>query len=126
MADRIAWPGGVPKADVPAWLSQGDIFLNTTNADNTPVSVLEALACGLCVVSTNVGGIPYLLEHEEDALLVPPNDLEAMAAAVRRVLTEPGLAERLSRNARKKAKGFDWSVVLPQWEELLWAMASAR
>jgi len=126
VADRIAWPGGVPKADVPAWLSQGDIFLNTTNVDNTPVSVLEALACGLCVVSTNVGGIPYLLEHEEDALLVPPNDLEAMAAAVRRVLTEPGLAERLSRNARKKAEGFDWSAVLPQWEELLWAMASAR
>jgi glycosyltransferase involved in cell wall biosynthesis len=100
-------------------MSQGDIFLNTTNVDNTPVSVLEALACGLCVVSTDVGGIPYLLEHEEDALLVPPDDAEAMAAAVRRVLTEPGLAERLSRNARKKAEGFDWSVVLPQWERLL-------
>jgi glycosyltransferase involved in cell wall biosynthesis len=119
VADRIAWPGGVPKADVPVWMSQGDIFLNTTNVDNTPVSVLEALACGLCVVSTDVGGIPYLLEHEEDALLVPPDDAEAMAAAVRRVLTEPGLAERLSRNARKKAEGFDWSVVLPQWERLL-------
>ena len=119
VADRIAWPGGVPKADVPVWMSQGDIFLNTTNVDNTPVSVLEALACGLCVVSTNVGGIPYLLEHEDDALLVPPDDAEAMAAAVRRVLVEPGLAERLSCNARKKAEGFDWSVVLPQWERLL-------
>jgi glycosyltransferase involved in cell wall biosynthesis len=119
VADRIAWKGGVPKADVPKWLSQGDIFLNTTYVDNTPVSVLEAMACGLCVVSTNIGGIPYLLEHGEDALLVPPDDAEAMAAAVRRVLTEPGLAERLSRNARKKAEGFDWSVVLPQWERLL-------
>jgi glycosyltransferase involved in cell wall biosynthesis len=119
VAGRIAWLGGVLKADVPVWLSQGDIFLNTTNVDNTPVSVLEALASGLCVVSTDVGGIPYLLEHEEDALLVPPDDPEAMAAAVRRVLTEPGLAERLSRNARKKAEGFDWSVVLPQWEKLL-------
>jgi len=46
-----------------------------------------------------------------------------MAAAVRRVLTEPGLAERLSRNARKKAEGFDWSVLLPQWERLLWSIA---
>jgi glycosyltransferase involved in cell wall biosynthesis len=116
VSDRMSWPGGVPKGEVPRWLSQGDVFLNTTNVDNTPVSVLEALACGLCVVSTDVGGIPYLLDHGEDALLVPPDDPAAMAAAVRRVLTEPGLAERLSRNARKKAEGFDWSVVLPRWE----------
>ena len=76
-------------------------------------------AVRLCVVSTNVGGIPYLLEHEHDALLVPPNDPAAMATAVRRLLTEPGLAERLSRNARQKAEQFDWSTILPQWEALL-------
>lgn len=118
VADRLALPGRITKAEVPRWLNQGDIFLNTTTVDNTPVSVLEAMACGLGVVSTNVGGIPYLLEHEHDALLVPPNDPEAMAAAVRRLLTEPGLAERLSRNGRLKVLRFDWSVVLPQWEAL--------
>jgi len=47
------------------------------------------------------------------------DDSEAMAAAVRRVLTEPGLAERLSRNARKKAEGFDWSLIQEQWHQLL-------
>lgn len=116
---HLETPGGVPKSDVPVWLDRGDVFLNTTNVDNTPVSVIEALACGLCVVSTNVGGIPYLLEDGVDALVVPPNDAEAMAQAVRRVLTEPGLAERLSRNARAKAERFDWSVALPKWEVLL-------
>jgi glycosyltransferase involved in cell wall biosynthesis len=116
---RIILPGKIPKAEVADWMSRGDIFLNTTNVDNTPVSVLEAMACGLCVVSTNVGGIPYLLGHEHDALLVPPNDPAAIATAVRRLLTEPGLAERLSRNARQKAEQFDWSVILPQWEALL-------
>jgi len=115
---RVELAGSVPKEQVPTWLDRGDIFINTTNIDNTPVSVIEAMACGLCVVSTNVGGIPYLLEHEVDALLVPPNDSKAMAGAVRRVLTEPGLAERLSRNARRKVEGFDWQVVLPQWEAL--------
>lgn len=118
VADRLALPGRITKAEVPQRLAQGDIFLNTTNVDNTPVSVLEAMACGLGVVSTNVGGIPYLLEHEHDALLVPPNDPEAMAAAVRRLLTELELAKRLSGNARKKAEQFDWSVILPQWEAL--------
>lgn len=80
------------------------------------------MASGLCVVSTDVGGIPYLLENEHDALLVPPNDPEAMAAAVKRILTEPQLAERLSRNARRKAEQFDWSVILTKWEALLQSM----
>lgn len=115
---QLSLPGGVPKSDVPTWMDKGDIFLNTTNIDNTPVSVMEAMACGLCVVSTKVGGIPYLLEHERDALLVPPNDPAAMAKAVRRILTEPGLAERLSCNARLKAQQFDWASILPQWESL--------
>jgi glycosyltransferase involved in cell wall biosynthesis len=119
IADRVTLRMGVAKAQVPLWLNSGDIFLNTTNIDNTPVSVIEALACGLCVVSTDVGGIPYLLEHEHDALLVPADDPEAMAAAVRRLLDQPGLAARLSQNARTKAAQFDWTVVLPQWEALL-------
>jgi len=122
---RIAMPGGVFKAEVPDQLNKGDIFLNTTNVDNTPISVLEAMACGLCVVSTNAGGIPYLLEHERDALLVPQNDPEAMAAAVRRLLTEAGLAERISSNARRKVEQFDWSIILPQWERLLIDVAQA-
>ncbi|MGD8458671.1 MAG: glycosyltransferase family 4 protein [Anaerolineales bacterium] len=116
VAEKIDLPGGIPKNDVPNWLAKGDIFINTTNIDNTPISVLEALACGLCVVSTNVGGIPYLLEDEHDALLVPPDDPLAMAEAVRRILTESGLAQRLSSNARRKAEQFDWKVIMPQWE----------
>jgi glycosyltransferase involved in cell wall biosynthesis len=123
IAGQLHLPGGVSKAEVPVWLQQGDIFLNTTNVDNTPVSVVEAMACGLCVVSTNVGGIPYLLEHEHDALLVPPDDPQAMASAVRRILRDPALAERLSRNARAKAEQFDWVNVLPQWETLLRSVA---
>lgn len=118
IAHRITVVGGVSRAEVPEWLNKGDILLNTTNYDNTPVSVIEAMACGLCIVSTDVGGIPYLLDHEVDALLVPPDDAPAMAAAVRRLLTEPDLAQRLSLNAHLKAESFDWSFVLPQWEEL--------
>lgn len=116
---QVTLQGGVAKTEVPAWLNRGDIFLNTTNVDNTPVSVLEAMACGLCIVSTNVGGIPYLLDHEHDALLVPPEDPEAMSAAVQRLLKEPKLAAQLSANARAKAEQCDWSIVLPQWEALL-------
>jgi glycosyltransferase involved in cell wall biosynthesis len=126
IAEHITLAGFVPRAEVSRWLERGDIFLNTANVDNTPLSVLEAMAGGLCVVSTNVGGMPYLLEDEVDALLVPPDDPRSMAAAVQRLLTEPGLAERLSQNARRKAEQFDWALVLPRWEALLGSVAGAR
>ncbi len=113
--DYIEFVGAVPKSEVPAVLSRGDIFLNTTNFDNTPVSVLEAMACGLSVVSTKVGGIPYLLEHEVDSLLVEADHPEQMAQAVRRLLSEPGLTTRLTQNGRLKAEQFDWEFILPQW-----------
>jgi glycosyltransferase involved in cell wall biosynthesis len=119
VTDRLTCVGGISKLDVPKALAAGDVFLNTTNVDNTPVSVLEAMACGLPVVTTNVGGIPYLARNEEEALLVPPNDPVSMTEAVRRVLTEPGLAERLSRNGRACSEKCDWSVVLPRWESIL-------
>lgn len=123
VANRIRFSGGVHKEDVPRWLNKGDIFLNTTNIENAPVSVLEAMACGLCVVSTNAGGIPYFLEQEQDGMLVPCEDPDAMAAAVGRILTKPGLAEKISRNARCRAELSDWSSILPQWESLLMGLA---
>lgn len=124
IGNRLTFPGGVPKAEVPKWLEEGDIFLNTANFDNTPISILEAMSCGLCIVSTNVGGIPYLLRDEHNALLVPPDDPEAMARAVRRILENQSLAEKISRNARETVEQFDWSVILPQWESLITAAMS--
>jgi glycosyltransferase involved in cell wall biosynthesis len=109
----------IAKRDVPRWLHRGDIFLNTSSVDNTPMTVCEAMACGLCVVSTNVGGMPYLLRDHTDALLVPPGNSHRMAEAVRQILEDCRLAADLSRNGRRKVLDFDWSVVLPAWERLL-------
>ncbi|HWZ85062.1 MAG TPA: glycosyltransferase family 4 protein [Thermoanaerobaculia bacterium] len=119
VADRLRVVPGVPKEDVGRALSEADVFLNTTNVDNTPVSVLEAMACGLCVVSTNVGGIADLVDDGRDGILVRPADAAAMADAILRVLGDPSLAARLSGNARRKAELFDWSIVLPKWERVL-------
>jgi glycosyltransferase involved in cell wall biosynthesis len=119
---HLTLAGSLPKQQVPEKLAEADIFLNTSGADNTPVSVMEAMACGLGIVSTNVGGIPYLLSSETDALLVPPDDVNAMTAAVRRILEQPSLAERLSLHARRNAARFDWEAITPQWDRLLQAV----
>jgi glycosyltransferase involved in cell wall biosynthesis len=117
--NRCDFLPAVPKQCVPEALQNGDIYLNTSTIDNAPVSVIEAAASGLCIVSTNVGGIPHLLTARRDALLVPPGDEDLMAESVREVLTVPGLAETLSSNARQTALQFDWQNVLPQWQDLI-------
>lgn len=119
VADRITFSGAVPKHEVGRRLAEGDIFLNTTTVDNTPVSVIEAMACGLCVVSTDVGGLSYVITDGSDGLLVPVGDTDAMVSAVARVLDDRELSERLSRTARAHAEERDWSVVLPLWQSLL-------
>ncbi len=115
---NIVFTGRLDNKEVPGFLSNADIFVNTTNVDNTPISVLEAMACGLCVVTTNVGGIPYLLEDENEALLVERNDPASMAGAIRRIVTEPDLARRLSQHARRKAEQCDWQKVLHEWKRV--------
>ena len=124
--DHVVFRGPVLKANLPGVFAESDIFLNTTNVDNTPVTVVEALASGLCVVSTSVGGVPYLLRHEHDALLVSADDALGMSEAVRRILTTPTLAEQLSTGGRQNALARDWSALLPQWEHLLRRVARSH
>lgn len=116
---NVTLMGPVSKQDVPQTLQIGDIFINTTNVDNTPISVIEAMASGLCIVSTNVGGLPYLLEDGKDALLVEPNDPKEMAKAVEKIIKSSNMASKLSSNAREKAKTFHWDKIIDQWDTLL-------
>ena len=97
---------------------KADIFINTNTIDNMPVAVLEAAAAGLPIVATKVGGIPDLLTHEENALLVPSQDDRAMTSAITRLIEEPGLAQRLSENGRRLALRSSWESVLPMWNEV--------
>ena len=119
LENNINIVGAISKQDVPHWLNKSDIFLNTTRFESFGVSVIEAGSVGLCIVTTNAGELPYLWQHEYNALLITPGDEDAMASLVSRVLSEPGLSTMLSMNAREKAEGFDWAIILPQWEQLI-------
>lgn len=124
---RIAKEKGLPvrftgKLSKAAWRTMAteyDIFINTTNFDNTPVSVMEAMALGMPVVSTEVGGIPHLLSNRDDALLVSAQDPMAMHDAIVDLLEDSTLAHRLSITGRKKVEAFDWENVKTKWMDLL-------
>ena len=126
VASHINITGPISNSEVPSWLAGGDIFLNTTRLESFGVSVMEAAACGLPIVTTSVGELAYLWSDGENAVLVPPNDSEAMAMAVERILTDTDLAMRLSVNARYNAEKYDWSVILPKWEVLFEELIQQR
>ena len=119
VSDAVAFVGFLDAAGKEREFAAHDIFLNTNQVDNTPVSVLEAGGHGLVIVATEVGGIPYLLTDRESARLVPRSDPEAMAAAVAELLDDPELAATLSAGGRQVAERSAWPVVREQWFDLV-------
>lgn len=122
---NIEFLGRIPKSRIPELGSKCDIFLNPTFVDNTPVSTVEAMAMGMCIVATTAGGLPYLLQDGYTALLVSPGDEVEMASAILRILQNPTLGERLSRNARSMAEQKDWSSITPKWVDVIQSVASS-
>ena len=115
----VIFTGHLPKKDWIVLSSEYSIFLNTSRFDNTPVSVVEAMALGLAVVSTDVGGIPYLLENGKEALLVENENIQSMVKAVREVLKNPNETQDRTAAARQKATTFDWEIVKKSWKQIL-------
>ncbi|QXP78228.1 MULTISPECIES: glycosyltransferase family 4 protein [Winogradskyella] len=104
------------------WISVSknyNIFINTTNLDNTPVSVIEAMALGLPVVSTNVGGMPFLISDTIEGLLVQPQDSKAMVNKILELMLDVQLREKLVYNAREKSESFAWEAVKSRWDSIL-------
>ncbi|WP_299213131.1 glycosyltransferase family 4 protein [uncultured Dokdonia sp.] len=105
-----------------AWISLApahDLFINTTNFDNTPVSIIEAMALGLPIVSTNVGGIPFLIEDQQNGLLSPAEDVVAFVDKMIQLIENEETASRISQQARESARGFDWEKVKISWNDVL-------
>jgi glycosyltransferase involved in cell wall biosynthesis len=92
-----------------------DIYLNSPNIDNMPLSIIETYACGLPVVTTNAGGIPYIVTDHETGLLVPCDDDAAMAEGALWLLANPERAAALARNGHALCRQFTWEAVRDQW-----------
>jgi len=118
VAAAVQFVGWIARDAMPAALDAADIFLNASTVDNQPVSILEAQASGLPVVSTQVGGIRELIEHERSGLLIPDSQPKDLAEAALSVLHQPELAVDMARRAREAATRFTWKVVCGNWQEV--------
>ncbi|MPQ56035.1 glycosyltransferase [Duganella sp. FT27W] len=113
VAHAVRFAGRTSHEQMAHLYRQADLLLNPSLADNMPNSILEAWASGVPVVSTRVGGIPYLVHHGEDGLLVAPGDSAAMADAMVTLLTDADGARRLAAAGALQAQRHAWTQVAP-------------
>jgi len=113
--DGVRFIGAVEPRQMPALYEEADILLNASVVDNQPVSVLEAFAAGLPVVSTATGDLANIIRHRTTGLLVPLADPEAMANAASYLLGNPHRAQFIARSARQEAEKYSWESVRDSW-----------
>jgi glycosyltransferase involved in cell wall biosynthesis len=115
VAGSVCFAGRIDNANIAELYQRADLLLNPSLVDNMPISLLEAFASGVPVVSTRVGGVPFIAQDGKTALLVSPEAPESMAHAMLRILTEPNLAATLATAARAEAEKYSWEHVKERW-----------
>lgn len=115
---RTSFVGKVPHEQIPQLYDSADIYLSTPDFDCMPVSLMECFCSGLPVISTAVGGVPNIVEHERTGLLVGRNDHRALAECAIRLLEDPELVERLTETARAQVESYDEVRIRREWVSL--------
>jgi glycosyltransferase involved in cell wall biosynthesis len=112
---HVTFTGPVNPADIPSYYANADIYVQTPAIDNMPLSVLEAFASGLPVVSTRVGGVPAILADGVQGLLAPDGDAAGIAFQILRLLERPELARQLAAAAHESCAAYQWSAARDGW-----------
>lgn len=115
----VEFLGTIENERMPQAYDSADFFLNGSSVDNVPVAILEAFACGLAVISTNAGGIPYLVRDGYNGILVNTNEYRAMAEKALTLFENQPLAKTLIANARNTLTEYEWKNIKPKLLQLL-------
>jgi len=120
LENQVILTGKLKKEDWIKLSTNYDIFINTTNFDNHPISILEAMALGIPIVSTNVGGIPDMLIPDYNGKLVAPNDVDAMAKEITAYLDDNNKANQVAINARKEIEeNYNEEIIINKWYKII-------
>ena len=112
----VTFSGQIDNKNIVDLYAAADCLLNPSTVDNMPISILEAMASGVPVISTDAGGIPDMVRHGVTALLVPVGDHEAMANQALQLLEDHGMADRLRAAGIAEVQRYGWPNVKPMWQ----------
>ncbi len=123
LEQNVHFTGKLTPQEVATLYHHADIMINPTTVDNMPNSVLEAMASGVAVVTTDVGGIPYILENNKTALFTEVNNPQAMATQIHKLLDSPELHQALIKNGLQEVQQYTWTEVKELWLSLYKSVA---
>jgi glycosyltransferase involved in cell wall biosynthesis len=123
---KVDFVGAVAPENMPGLYDQADIFVNASDVDNQPLSIIEAFASGLPVVTTNAGGIPDMVTDGETGLMVGRGDYEALADRVIRLLRDKDVATGIAARAREECGRYSWASVSGKWLRLYRELACKK
>ena len=118
LTERIVFEGHIPYEEIPLYLSQSDIFVRASRSEGLGNSFIEAMAVGLPVIGTNVGGIPDIIENEKNGLLIPLENRDALVSAIERLREDMVLRSKLGSEGRRTAEKYDWNIISERMQEV--------
>lgn len=125
LSARVIFLGAKPFDEAMGILKASDIFINPSFNEGLPTSVLEAAACNVAIVATNVGGTPEIVQHQQSAILIPPNNSNAIRSALEIVLKDKALRHTLVQAANKRIRQyFTWEKNVAAYRSILRKLSS--
>lgn len=112
---NITFVGQVEPAAIADVYDAADIYLNGSEIDNQPLSILEAFSCGLPIVTTDAGGIPDMVKDGKTGMVVPRGDYAGMAERALSLLSDPALAKQMIEQGRPECMKYSWQAVREAW-----------
>jgi glycosyltransferase involved in cell wall biosynthesis len=119
LQDRITFAGWIDREELPATYGKADLFVFPSNSEGMPNVVLEAMASGLPVITTKIRGCEELVKHEENGLLIEPDNQAKLETALKRVLIDEGTRIKFGQASIKRAHEFSWDEVARKYHDLL-------
>ena len=115
----VTFTGKLKKKEWTHLSSEFDIFINTSNIDNSPLSVIEAMALGIPIITTNVGGMPFMIDDGVDGILINKKAPDEISNWVDWIIQNPEQTSEMTLKAREKILNYDWNKIKEDWKELL-------
>jgi len=124
LQDRVKFLGQIPNEKIPEHLAVADCFVLPSLKEGFGISILEAMACKVPVIGTNIGGIPDIIKSGENGVLIEPKNPEAIAKAIYKIYSQPKFARNLVQNAKSNLEKYDWKRISEKVNQIYLKLAA--
>ena len=122
LEDRVQLAGSIPRAELLKYLNEAEIFVLNTAFESFSFQVVEAMAAGVPVITTNIGNLQEIIKDKKEGILVAPNDRSAILSAINKISSDEKFKDQIIANAKEKAEEFSISKTADNLSKLLWSL----